>query len=317
MPVSTSKTHSPLRGYLYAVVASSLYALISVLGKLVLHEGTDPMTLIFYQYAIASGAMYIGIRSFCPQLLRVNRLQVRQMGIQGIIGALGTNICFFFALKYLNAGITSMLLFTNPMFVTLFFALTGIKILRSVNYIALAMAMMGSALVLDIFRSGMTSMPLPGILLGLGSALTYAFYNVYADMRMMDMSPYTITFYTNLYGCAVSGALLVVTQGGFPAISFMSLIYILLIALVAGIMPVVFFYKSVALIGSERTSIVATLELPFTLIVAFAVLGEKLNWMQGVGVFLVLGAAVFLHLGDKKNPANTEKDSHKEILHGQ
>ncbi len=302
MSITRSKTHTPLRGYLYAAVASSLYALISVLGKLVLHEGTDPMVLIFYQYAVSSVALYIGIRLLRPQLLTVSRVQLGQLGIQGIVGALATNICFYFALQYLNAGITSMLLFTNPIFVTLFFALTGIKILRGVNYIALALAMVGSVLVLDVFRAGMTGLPLPGILLGLGSALTYAFYNVYADLKMTAMSPYTVSLYTNLYGLAASGLLVVALHGGLPVISLLSFVYILGIVLIAGIMPVVFFYKSVALIGAERTSIVATLELPFTLIVAFLVLGEQLNGIQGIGVLLVLGAAVFLHWGDRQSP---------------
>lgn len=288
----------PLKGYVYAILASALYALISILGKLVFNEGADPLSLVFYQYAITTVILAVGIRLIQPGLFRVSRTQFKQLGMQGILGAFATNMFFFFALKYLNAGIASMLLFTNPVFVTLFFSVTGIKVLKSVNYIALVMAMAGSVLVLNLFGGNVGNLPLIGILLGLGSSLAYAFLNIYADLRMTSMSPYTVSFYTNLYGMAASGAVVLAVNGGVPAISPMALFYIVAMVLVAGIMPVVFFYKSVALIGSERTSIVATMELPFTLLTAFLVLGEQLNLLQGVGVLLVMGAAVFLHWGD-------------------
>lgn len=297
----------PLKGYIYAVLASAFYALISILGKLVFKEGADPLSLIFYQYAITTAVLALGIRLVQPGLFRVSRVQLKQLGMQGILGAFATNMCFFFALQYLNAGIASMLLFTNPVFVTLFFSVTGIKVLKSTNYIALVMAMAGSVLVLNLFGSSVGSLPLVGIVLGLGSSVAYAFLNIYADLRMTAMSPYTVCFYTNLYGTAASGVLVVALNGGIPAVSAMALFYIILMVLVAGVIPIVFFYKSVALIGSERTSIVATLELPFTLFTAFLVLGEQLNVLQGLGVLLVLGAAVFLHWGDSGSPAEDEK----------
>ncbi len=296
--VKTIHRSLPLKGYVYAVVASALYALISVLGKLIFSEGVNPLSLVFYQYAITTVILAVGIRLIQPGLFRVSGTQLKQLGMQGILGAFATNMFFFFALEYLNAGIASMLLFTNPVFVTLFFSITGIKVLKRVNYIALAMAMAGSVLVLNLFGSRVGSLPLIGILLGLGSSLAYAFLNIYADLRMTAMSPYTVSFYTNLYGMAASGAVVLAVNGGVPAISTVALFYIVMMVLVAGIMPVIFFYKSVALIGSERTSIVATMELPFTLLTAFLVLGERLNLLQGVGVLLVMGAAVFLHWGD-------------------
>lgn len=304
-----SKTHH-LKGYLYAVMASCLYAMISVLGKLILHQGTDPFVLILYQYVAATGALAVGIGLFNRKLFRVSRRELKVLAVQGIIGAFGTNVFFYLALKYLNAGITSMLLFTNPIFVTVFFAMTGIKKLRVVNYAALAMAMLGSVLVLDILKSGLGTMPAIGIALGMLSAVTYAFYNVYADMRLMAMNPYTISLYTNLYGILASGAAVLSLHGAVPAVDSTSLIYIGMIAVVAGILPVVFFYRSVAIIGSERTSIVATLELPFTLLIAFLVLSEKLNLFQMGGVLLMLGAAVLLHYGDtgEDNPLAAQKE---------
>jgi len=306
------KSHR-IKGYLYAVLASALYASVSVLGKMVYNDGTEPVALIFYQYLLTCTALVIGIIFIKKDLLRVTKKQVFELGVQGIFGAFATNILFFFALTYMNAGIASMLLFTNPLFVTLFFALTGIKKLRAVNYIALAMALGGAMLVLNVFSVRLDSMPLVGICLGLTSAVTFAFYNVYADLKMTAMSPYTVILYSNLFGLVASLVTILGVKGGIPEIGTQSWIYIAMIAVLSGILPVIFFYRSVAIIGSERTSIVSMLELPFTLMIAFLLLREKLNFFQIFGVLLVLGATVFLHYGDSSEPAIVEKQAMNEV----
>lgn len=158
--------------------------------------------------------------------------------------------------------------------------------------------MVGAMLVLDVFSMVGASLPMIGILFGIGSALTYAFYNVYADLKMVQINHFTVLFYTMTFSLGASFITLMGVEGAIPAISFAAVIKLLIIGIVSGILPVIFFYRSVALIGSERTSIVATLEIPITLLVAFVVIGERMGLIQLVGVLLVIGASMLLHYGD-------------------
>ncbi len=298
MTLKIEKSILKKKGFLYAVIASGIYAFNSILGKMILGKGVEPLILNFYQYLIGTVILLATILVVDKDKLKVTKVQLKQTAIQGIFGAFGTSLLFYFALQNLNAGIASMLLFTNPVFVTIFFAISGTKKLGKANYIALAFAMVGIVLVLDIFSVKGSDLSLMGVGFGLASALTYTFYNLYADFKMVMIDPFAVLFYTSLFGLIVSFVCLIGVYGSVPILSLYLLKDVFIIAVAAGILPVVFFYKSVALIGSERTSIVATLELPLTLIVAFLILKEHLNVMQIGGALLVILSVILLHHGD-------------------
>lgn len=287
------------RGYVYAVLASAIYAFNSVFGKIMITGGLDPLTIIFYQSLVATFLIFVMILVSDKSKFKITREQIPQTAIQGIIGAFGTNLFFYLALGTLNAGIVSMLLFTNPIFVTLYFAVSGTKKLEKVNYISLALAMIGAVFVLDIIPIGEMSLSIIGIGFGIMSALTYAFYNIYADFKMIKIDHFTVLFYTSVFGLIVAFLGTFAYHGGIPVLEFEQAKYIILIALMGGVLPVVFFYRSVAIIGSERTSIIATLEIPLTLVVAFVVLREHMSLAQLGGVAMVISSALLLHRGDK------------------
>ncbi|MBF4693983.1 DMT family transporter [Fusibacter ferrireducens] len=286
------------KGFLYAIMASSIYAFNSILGKMILVEGVEPLLLSFYQYLMGTIIILVAILLVDKDKFKITRVQLKQMAIQGIFGAFGTSLLFYLALNHLNAGIASMLLFTNPVFVTVFFAITGKKKLGKANYVALVFAMIGIVLVLDIFAVKGSEFSVMGVVFGLASALTYTFYNLYADFKMVKIDHYAVLFYTSLFGLFASWICVMGIHGAVPILSLHVLKYISIIAIFAGVLPVMFLYKSIELIGSERTSIVATLELPITLIIAFLVLKEHLNGMQIGGALLVILSVILLHRGD-------------------
>jgi len=64
-------------------------------------------------------------------------------------------------------------------------------------------------------------------------------------------------------------------------------------SLLTNLLPILFLFKGINLIGSEKAGIVAVAELPFTLLVAFIFLGETLTFIQITGIVLVI-IAVFV-----------------------
>lgn len=282
-------------GFIFAIIASTLYAMNSVLGKLILMDGVTAWSLVFYQnlfsFLIVSAYLLFKGKSY----FRINRIDITHCIKQGIFGAFATSMLFYLSLTYLNAGIAAMLLFTNPIFITLFYAISGEKRLRIHNYVALLLSMAGTALVLDVFSLlGMSLEPL-GIVLGIASAITYAFYNIYADKHLTKLEPFTILFYTMACCLVLSFITVMGIEKGIPGIPLNSLFKLILVALLSGVLPVVFFYRSIALIGSENTSIISTTEIPLTLLIAFLLIGEQMGIVQLIGVFAIIAASVLLH----------------------
>lgn len=288
-------------GYFYAILASAFFALISILGKVVIKTGMGPVQLMVWQYIFTIVTLLIILLPTKRSKLKLTKKQILRIMLQGIIGSAGTNFFFYAALQYLNAGIVSLLLFTNPIFVVLFFVLTGIKHIRPANWIALGMAFLGSLMVLNVFEAAKGGLPLIGIVLGLMSGICYAFYNVFADLKLQGIEANIINLYSSIFGLIT--ALLVGTFMGIGDYSLpVELIGVIFsLSVLSGILPIIFIYKALSLIGSEKVTVIATIELPITLFLAFLVLGEKMSIIQIFGVVCVIGATFILQQGERES----------------
>ncbi len=295
---NTTVSNHHLKGYLYAFAAAFFFSFIAIISKNLLTNGLSPIQLMFYQFTLTLILLgiWIGIRN--PAHFKVSKKQLLHLALQGIIGSTGTNFFFYIALDHMSAGLASMLLFLNPVFVTLFFAVTGMRQLKWYNYGSVMLAMSGAALVLGILGKAPIAATAIGIAFGLMSSLCYAFFNVFADLKLQAIKPNVINFYTALFGAIISGSVIILTK--MPLTLQVSQVpMIFLLTLCAGILPVIFIFSALKIIGSEKLTVVATIELPITLILAYLFLKEQMNPLQMVGVLLILSATLLLHLHEK------------------
>lgn len=107
-----------------------------------------------------------------------------------------TDTRFFWQRNYHNTfymTLERMLLFTHPVLVSVYFVATKSKKITLTNNTSLLTAVSGSVLVINLFNIDLTKTPLAGILFGLAASAAYAFYNIYADLKLKDFDPLVIT----------------------------------------------------------------------------------------------------------------------------
>lgn len=281
-------------GYIYVFLAATFFAIIGVIGKNVINTGIDPLDLIVLQYATTVLIMFGYFLLKDIKLLKISRMELKNIVIQGIIGSSGTTLFFYLALGKVNAGIASMLLFTHPILINLYFLLSRTKKINMINNAALFLAVLGSAMVINIFAFDFTKTPIIGLFFGLLSSAAYAFFNIFAEREFKEAKPMVTTFYT-------SGIILLVTLLVKPSffrfdfvLSWDVILYILELSVISGILPVVFLYKGLGIVGADRGSIVATAELPITVLLAYLILGEQMNFVQISGIFFIIASIILL-----------------------
>lgn len=281
-------------GYIYVFLAASFFAIIGVLGKNVINLGIAPLDLIVLQYAATILIMFGYFIFKDIKMLRLSKSELKSILIQGIIGSSGTTLFFYLALEKVNAGIASMLLFTHPVLISTYFLISKTKKINRINNTALLLAILGSVMVINLLAFDIAKTPIIGLLLGLLASASYAFFNIYAEIGFKEAKPLVTTFYTS--GVILIVALLV--NPGFFKFDFILsgdiVFYILELAVISGILPVVFLYKGIAIVGADKASIVATAELPITVLLAFFILGEKMNLIQIAGIFLIIASIILL-----------------------
>jgi len=286
-------------GYFYVLLAAFFFALIAVIGKTVMNSGIGAFDLLILQHTTSLLLMLVYFAVVDIKKLYLDRDRLKTVLVQGFFGSATTSILFFMALERMNAGIASMLLFTHPVLVSAYFMVTKLKKITLTNNAALISAVLGSMLVLNIFNLDFASTPLAGLMFGIASSAAYAFYNIYADVKLKGFEPLVITFYTTLSIVVVS---LILHPGFFRfefVISAKLLVYVFELAVISGILPVIFLYKGINIVGADKASIVATSELPITILMSFLVLGERMDFTQLMGIALIIASIIILQCDEK------------------
>ncbi|HVI39314.1 MAG TPA: DMT family transporter, partial [Anaerovoracaceae bacterium] len=243
-------------GYLYAILAAFLYAMVAVVAKNLVTGGTHPLQITFYQYLFTISILGTWLLIRKPSALRCDVKRICSFALLGIIGGAGTNLLFYSALQYLDAGISSMLLFLHPVFITVFFAVTKIKTMKPINYFSVLIAACGAAIVLDVFSDSLNFSAI-GIALGILSGVTYAFYNIFADLKLKSEDPNVINFYACFSSMLFTMVLLFSSGIGF-SVKLTVLPSIFFLAGFSGVLPAYFFFKALQYIGSEKVSVISS-----------------------------------------------------------
>jgi drug/metabolite transporter (DMT)-like permease len=276
------------------LLAAFFFALIAVIGKSVMNTGINVFDLLILQNTAAIVFMLAYFAVVDIKKLILDRRKFKTILLQGLIGSAGTTILFYLALQRMDAGIASMLLFTHPVLVYIYFMATKTKKITLTSNLALLAAFMGSIMVINVFNIDLSKTPLAGLGFGIMASAAYAFYNIYADVKLKEFEPLVTAFYTTITSLAVT---LVLRPGFFRfefAMNAELLIYICELAVVSGILPVIFLYKGINRVGADKASIVATSELPITILMSYVVLGERMGPVQLAGILLIMSSIVIL-----------------------
>jgi len=296
-------------GYLYVALASFFFALTSIIGKSAFNTGMTVYDLMIMQNAVSVLVMlgYLLVKD--KKLILISKEQLKNVILQGIFGSTAATLFFYLAVERMNAGIAAMLIFTHPVFVTLFFVITGMRKITWVNNLALFLTVLGSAMVINVFNLDVAKTPLIGIVYGILGSIACAFFNIFADLRLKDIKPEVVPLYTSTVMLVISA---IINPGFFRfdiSLSPQTIFYIFELAIVSGVLPVIFLYKGLALVGAEKVTIIATTELPITVILAFLILKETMVATQIIGVAAIICAVLVL----QKEPVILEKLKNRQM----
>jgi drug/metabolite transporter (DMT)-like permease len=208
------------------------------------------------------------------------------------LGAIGYSAqagLFFTALEHIDASLASLLLYTYPALVLCAAVTLRRERFTSRKGAALVLASGGAALVLLGGTGG--GLEATGALLALGAAVTYATYILVAESVVARIDPF------HLGALVATGAaatfLLAGTAGGTLDLGG-GWIWIVAIALLSTVLPIVTFMLGLERVGASTASIVSTVEPVVTVGLAVALFGEALGPPQVLGGVLVLAAVVAL-----------------------
>lgn len=289
-----------------------------IAGKLVTQH-VHPVTAAFLRFAVASICLYLMIRKTEGRLPAIPKRQRISIVLLGVSGVFAYNILFFSGLELIEAGRASLIIATNPIFISLLSALIYKEPLNWVKAIGIGVSVTGALIVISKGHLGNMAMGGFGLgeLLIFGCVWSWVAYSLIGKKVMQSMSPLVCVAYSAFVGTALllAPALyygLTATIGDVGLQAWGCLLYLGLFGTVMGFY---WYYQGIEQIGAMKASVFINFVPISAIILSIAVLQEPLTisliaggGMVLIGVYLTNAADLMKQIARSRHKAINRRD---------
>jgi len=302
-------------GYLYVVLAALMWGLSGSSAKFLFNSGITPFQLVQLRLTISAALLFLCLLIRFSSLLKISRSDIFYFILFGTVGMAGVQFTYLFTISKIKVAAAILLQYLAPSFIALHSVVFMREKLNPLTLIALAGATFGCYLVVGAYNLEILSMNIVGIISGLLSALTFAWYTIHGEYGMRRYNPWTVLFYALFFGAVVWNILHPPLEAFMHVYSPVQWLWILYIGVLGTLVPFGLYLEGINLIRSTRASITATLEPITAGIISYIFLNEIMGIPQITGGIIVIASIILLQLNqeqDDKAPSIIRARSHKD-----
>jgi drug/metabolite transporter (DMT)-like permease len=288
-------------GLALLLITTASFACITTFSKFAYAAGSNPETLLIIRFA--SFALGVGLLQRLPGRPLRPGLGVLAPGMLGRAAAVAGFMLllsggYLTAVAFIPVGLAVILLYTAPFFVALLAVLMGRDRMTAVKAATMVLAFAGVALAVGTDFSHLEPR---GILAGLAAALGLVLMISVAGAWMRRFEPLTLSTLASLLLLLPIGAYLAGTgrfalprtEAGWIGLAGATLCY--LFGNLCWVM-------AMRLVAPIRMAVIMNLEMPISIAIGAAFLGERLSLLQLTGATLIIAAVMGLTWLGKQAP---------------
>jgi drug/metabolite transporter (DMT)-like permease len=275
-----------------------------IAGRILAQE-VQPWSGSFLRFLVASVCMIPLVWHFEGRLQPLRKKQLLLVFLSGMTGVFLYNVFFLTGLQTMMASRASVIVASNPVFISLFAALlfrgerlTLVKIIGIVLSVSGAVYVISRGNPADILQGGLGR----GEMLIFGCVLSWVSYSLIGKVIMKDVQPVSAVTYACLFGAAallppalfegMAGSL-----GDYSMPAWLSIVYLGFFGTCLGF---VWYYEGIKQIGPSKSAVFINFVPISAVIMSFFLLGETIDASLLIGAALVL-SGIYL----TNRPANT------------
>jgi drug/metabolite transporter (DMT)-like permease len=218
----------------------------------------------------------------------------------GVLGVAASNYFYYLAIQRTNVATAIILQYTAPVWVLLYMVARKLQRATPQRMISIALALLGTALVIDLFGGGGLRIDHIGVIAAMLASLSFAFYNIFGGLLVERHDRWKVVLYVFL-GAALFWAIVNPPWKIFSAnYSQQQWVFLLVFALTSILLPFSLYFSGLQHLDPTRAIVTSCLEPVFSIVLAAVALGEVLGPMQVVGMVLVLLATLLVQMPDRK-----------------
>lgn len=289
-------------GISLVVMATFFWAIMGVSSRYLTNAGVTPTSISFFRCLIAAVGFSIFLAIFNRAAFNINLKGIIISSLYGIV-AFGLSFTTFnIAVERVPIAVATVLMFTNPIWVTIFNAIFFKEKISKKKAFIIALAIIGSVLIANLLGTNIADLDFVGIFAGLLTGIIFAlqiviprfFEGTYTKDSMLIYgfiaSTIVLALFTDFKGLSNT-----LSTSVSPS---MIVINILAIGVLSTFIANIAYVKATDYIESGLASVLVALEPVLGSLFGFIFYGETLTVFQIFGALLIVVAAIWLAKAD-------------------
>lgn len=279
-----------------AIISAVSFGLIPLFIIPVKQLGYSLNLTLFYRFLLAA-LMVFGIIVYKKEKPWFRFSELLVYLFLGFFYALGSDTLFI-AYDFLTPGIASTIFFIYPIFVALAMSIFFNEKLSKLTLISLFIILAG-VYTLSVSENGF-HLNIPGLLIAIGSALSYSIYILIVNQSKLSGSAWKTTFYSMLFASVYFLGKIGLLSEPIEIPKLAMLLNFAVFAFVTTVISVSTLVYAIKLIGSTPTSVVGALEPVVAVLVSIMVFSEAFTRNLFWGVLLILFGVTLSIMGESR-----------------
>lgn len=296
MAITSTMQQNRVQGVLMVIAATVVWSTSGIFISLVVRNwDISAVSLAFWRDLSTFTTLLIGIAIARPTLLRVKRKDLPWLLAMGAISIGFFHVLWNTAVLLNGASVSTVIQCNAPIFVTIMAWIIFKEALTTRKIIAIAVAVIGTVLISGILGMSVIQISSLGVMAALTSAIFYGSFSLFGKKLTGDYNPWTILLFIFGFASLTLLPFQLFNPSPFPYQAPASFYFIGLI-LIATISGFAIYTTALAQMQASIAAITATSEVVFAAMLAYFILGERMDAWQILGAVLIVFGVILVSL---------------------
>lgn len=284
------------QGFILAIIAATLWGVSGTFGQFLFEQRAINVEWLVTIRMLISGILLLLFSLLRRQidLWRIwsNKKDAIQLLIFSILGMMAVQYTYFVAIKHSNAATATVLQYAGPVIIAIYLALKTRRAPKPIEYLAIILAVTGTYLLVTHGNITKLAISIEALIWGLASAVALAFYTVQPVALLKRYNAGIVIGWAMLIG----GISLSVVHSPFNIEGEWDLstyTYTAFILIFGTLVPFYAYLTAVKLIGSQKTSLLASAEPLSAALLSVLWLNVSFETMDWIGSIFII-STIFL-----------------------
>ncbi len=274
------------KGYGEIITAAALWGTVGILVRMI--SSMMPLSIIFYRVALAF-IILLFVFLFSGN---INKLRLKDKKLYLVLFSvlqITTMLAYFISIMEASVAVAVLLLYTAPLYVTVFSPLLLKESSTGKGWLALGVSIAGVLLIIDLGKLDF-SLKLTGIIAGMLSGVSYAFQIMTSKHISKGYSGYSQAFWSFMIA-----TILLLPAAAVPLnVVSENIGYLILLSIFPTILAISLYFNGLNKVRASSASILALIEPVSAVILSMIILHESISIpvLLGGALILVGGAIV-------------------------